>query len=269
MHLAVIGNPVSHSLSPVIHQEFGKQFDLPIQYDKIQGNEPHLERQIASFFAENGDGLNVTVPYKQQAYTFVEIKKERSCASKTVNTLWMEHGKLCGDNTDGAGLIADLQAYISLENKRILLLGAGGAASAILPSLLRYTSLIFVANRTLEKARVLQEMYPSIDCLSWGKIEGDFDIILNATSASINDITLPLPELLFQKAELCYDLGYLIHGLTPFVLKAQEEGCFAMDGIGMLVEQAAEAFTIWTGLKPNPEPVKRFLRRYQLGFKEL
>lgn len=266
---AVIGNPVNHSLSPLIHQRFAEQFSIRLEYSKIQGSERFLENQIQTFFHEGGSGLNITLPFKQQAFKLIKKPSERSQQAQSANTLWKEKAELQGDNTDGVGLIRDIGRYQNLKNKKILLLGAGGAAAGILPSLLAQTPHITIANRTMEKAHALQVLFPSVHCMDLQFLEGRFDIIINATSVGLTNQALDIPKIIFQQASLCYDLAYLIYGITPFVLSAREQGIQALDGVGMLVEQAAESFFIWTQLKAETESVKEYLRKKQLGFKKL
>lgn len=268
LRFAVIGNPVNHSLSPLIHEHFARQFFLNLQYEKLRGQEAFLESQIQTFFQEGGKGMNVTIPFKQQAFELVEVPSPRSLRSKTVNTLWIEEGRLYGDNTDGIGLIHDLQHYLIPQQKSVLLIGAGGAARAILPSLLDVNAKVTVVNRTFEKVLALKEDFPEIHYMEFGRIEGQFDIIINATAASLMQENVFLPEIVMQTSALCYDLSYLAQGLTPFTLYAATLGCSVTDGLGMLVEQAAEAFFIWNKLEPNKEEIKQILRKNQLHFKK-
>lgn len=263
LRFGLIGNPVTHSLSPLIHQLFAQQFNISLQYEKIQGTERILQYQIDSFLGEGGIGLNITVPFKQRAFELVKLPSARSQLSQAVNTLWLKDGVLCGDNTDGIGLVRDLIRYIDPSNKKILVLGAGGAASGILPSLLEYTHDIVIANRTLERAITLTERFPALRCCRYTEIQGVFDIVINATSATVFENNFFLPELVLQHANVCYDLNYLSHGKTSFCLLAHSHGSQAVDGIGMLVEQAAEGFLIWHQRKPQTAPVIEQLRQAQ------
>ncbi|CAM2753041.1 shikimate dehydrogenase [Legionella worsleiensis] len=258
---AVIGNPVEHSLSPLIHQLFAQQMNTALSYEKITGDSSIFERQIMTFFANQGKGLNVTVPYKQRAFELAQVRTSRCSLAGAANTLWMDEAVLYADNTDGAGLVRDLTPKFAIENKKILIIGAGGATRGILhPLLAMNPQSITVANRTVEKAEQLQQAFPQITVNSLARVNGFFDLIINATSASLDGHNLALPEELMSYRPFCYDLAYNLRDSTPFVRHAQAQGCGAVDGLGMLVEQAAEAFNIWHGFMPATAPVIQFLR---------
>lgn len=246
---AVIGNPIAHSLSPQIHHQFAAQFGMDLDYEKILGDLEHFEQQVKDFFVSGGRGLNVTLPFKQRAFAMASQATERCRLAKAANTLWMEDGQLQADNTDGVGFVRDISRFIKLENKAILILGAGGATRGILGPLLNAKpEKIVVANRTQSKAIELKEDFPKIQI---GEITGRYDLIINATSASLDAQNLALPESLFTNKPFCYDLAYNQVEMTPFVKLARSLGCKACDGLGMLVAQAAEAFTIWHGVRPQ------------------
>lgn len=260
---AVIGNPISHSLSPVIHQRFAEQLGMHLTYEKIQGQDSAFEKQVSDFFGHGGKGLNVTLPFKQRAFSMAQITTPRAKIAGAANTLWMRDNKLSVDNTDGVGLLCDLSRYIDLQNKNILILGAGGAVRGILEPLLKAKPAdLVVANRTIEKARELTAYFPMIKCSSLISLSGEFDLIINATSASLEEKFIVLPEECLFKKPLGYDLAYKQHEATAFVHYMRSMGCEAIDGLGMLVEQAAEAFYIWKGIRPSTIPVLSSLREF-------
>jgi len=186
LRCAVIGNPIAHSLSPLIHHAFAQQCSFPLLYEKIQGHDVDFEQQVSDFFAAGGKGLNVTLPFKQRAYMMADRRSERCIKAGAANTLWHENNKLVADNTDGIGLLSDLYRYISLVNTRILILGAGGAARGIIHPLLEaQPQKLIVANRSLEPLEKLQAEIAQIHCISLAHLEGEFDLIINATSAGI------------------------------------------------------------------------------------
>lgn len=258
---AVIGSPIMHSLSPIIHQHFAKQTNLHLTYEKIKGDDQNFEQQVSDFFICGGKGLNITLPFKQRAFAMAESTTSRCQLAGAANTLWMKENQLCADNTDGIGLTRDLIRYIKLQGKNILILGAGGAVRGIINPLLetKPASLV-VANRTKEKAMELQAVFPQIKCADLTNLSGAFDLIINATSASLEGKSVLLPVACLSKKPFCYDLAYKQNEDTTFVHEAKTFGCEAVDGMGMLVEQAAEAFSIWHGVMPLVKPVLRSLR---------
>lgn len=263
---AVVGNPVDHSLSPIIHQYFAQQARITLAYEKIKADEHSFKTQVSDFFTQNGKGLNITLPFKQDAYILAQQHTERCTLAGAANTLWMQDKQLHADNTDGIGLLRDLKRYTSLEGKRILILGAGGAARGIIPSLLENKRMeLVVANRTLSKANELQRRFPEITFFSLSQLSGAFDLIINATSASLAGEFVALPAECFARKPLCYDLAYKHQQATAFVHYAKNLGCEAVDGLGMLVEQAAEAFFIWHHVIPKTEEVLAALRSKKLS----
>jgi shikimate dehydrogenase len=257
---AVIGKPVAHSLSPIIHQHFAHQTNIHLSYEKIMGDDQFFEQQVSDFFIHNGKGLNITLPFKLRALAMAQQSTSRCQLAGAANTLWMQDNKLYADNTDGVGLLRDLTRYIELQGKNILILGTGGAARGIIhPLLTAHPITITVASRTIEKAIVLQSDFPQIKCASLDTLSGKFDLILNATSASLEGKTILLPTKVMSQKPVCYDLAYKQKEETPFVQYAKNLGCTAIDGIGMLVEQAAEAFFIWNEVMPETEPVLELL----------
>lgn len=249
---AVMGNPVQHSLSPVIHQLFAEQTGCKLQYDKIQIDLDLFEQQVQHFFNMGGCGLNITLPCKQRAFAMSDDVTSRCLQARAANTLWQKAGKIYADNTDGIGLLRDLRRHIDVSGKHILLLGAGGAARGILGPLLdALPAKVTIANRTLATAIELQRDFiykPSVSRLD--ELGPDYELIIHATSASFDGALLELPGNVIANATLCYDLSYQARGTTPFVAHARLLGCQALDGLGMLVEQAAESFFIWHGVMP-------------------
>lgn len=251
---AVVGRPISHSLSPSIHQQFAQQLGISLVYERIEGDALQFEQQVRDFFEAGGKGLNITLPFKERAFALADACTRRCHQAKAANTLWMQDGLLHADNTDGEGLVNDLSRHGALAHKRLLVLGAGGAARGIIGPLLDadIASLVLV-NRDISKAAALKRDFPSIQIKTFDLLcpENVFDLIINATSASLTGNPLPLPDFLWQGKPFCYDLSYAKTGPTAFVASARKHGCPATDGLGMLVEQAAEAFKIWHGIKPD------------------
>lgn len=260
-HFAVVGNPIDHSLSPLIHQYFAKQTHVHLVYEKIKADEQSFELQVSDFFTHNGKGLNITLPFKQTAFVMAQQTTERCKQAGAANTLWMKDQQLHADNTDGVGLIRDLSRHLTLKGARVLILGAGGAARGIInPLLEHHLDDLVIANRTLATATQLQQAFPQVRCISLFELAGTFDLIINATSASLTGESIALPKECLAAKPLCYDLAYNQQNATPFVQYARDANCSAVDGLGMLVEQAAEAFFIWHGLMPATQELLNSLR---------
>ncbi len=265
---SVFGNPIAHSLSPQIHQQFAAQCQQDIAYSKSLIELDGFEAAVNEFFAAGGKGLNITVPFKQEAWTLAEQRTQRAELAGAVNTLWMsEDGKLCGDNTDGAGLVNDLLANNwLLKNKNVVMLGAGGAArGVILPLLEQAPARLLVANRTLVRAHELQTLfapYGPIEACEFKELGGQkVDLIINATSASLGGELPPVPTDVIHENCRVYDMVYANQG-TPFMHWCQQQGARELlDGLGMLVGQAAESFAIWRTFRPAVQPVIDELRR--------
>lgn len=258
---AVMGNPIDHSLSPIIHQYFAKQAGIQLTYAKIKADEQSFEQQLTDFFHQQGRGVNVTLPFKQRAFMMAQQVTERCRQAGAANTLWMNDNQLHADNTDGVGLIRDLRHYINLSGKRVAILGAGGAARGIIhPLLQNKPAELVIVNRTPAKGMELQQLFPQILVRSSNDLSGVFDLIINATSASLAGELPSLPQECLDGKPFCYDLSYKKQEDTAFVHYAKEAGCEAADGLGMLVEQAAEAFLIWHGFKPETQAVLKQLR---------
>lgn len=267
---AVIGNPVEHSKSPVIHREFARQTGQAIEYGRILSPLDAFRDTVLRFRDEGGKGLNVTVPFKLEAFQLTTTLTSRASHAEAVNTLKFEQDRIIGDNTDGAGLVRDIQNNlgIAIERKRVLLLGAGGAAQGVLyPLLDQEPALLVIANRTLDRALEMQRKVEQRDVLSrtvsaqtYESLEGlSFDIIINATSAGLTDSTLPVPPGIFAADALAYDMMYGRE--TPFMQFARREGAQVADGLGMLVEQAAESFYLWRDVRPDTRTVIEKLRQ--------
>lgn len=258
---AVIGHPIAHSKSPLIHAEFAKQCGQDLHYDRILAPLDGFESAVLAFFAQGGKGLNVTLPFKQQAWKLAASLSLRAADAEAVNTLSLSGDGLAGDNTDGAGLVRDISARCAIGRKRVLLMGAGGAARGVIRPLLEAgASGIVIANRTMDKAEALAERF-GIDALGYPDLADQaFDIVINATSSSLSEEVPPLPAGVFAPGALAYDMMY---GKEPtaFLRFAAEHGAgMVCDGLGMLVEQAAESFFIWRGIRPDTAPVIAKLR---------
>lgn len=260
---AVIGNPIGHSKSPVIHKAFAEQTGEDISYEAILAPLDGFEATVSTLIAKGYKGANVTVPFKFEAYQLCDSLSERvlSAGFGAVNTLTNVNGKLHGDNTDGIGLRNDIEKNLAFDisKKHILILGAGGAAHGVLNSLLGASS-ITIANRTLERALELVMGIKSCEAnaSTFDSLERSYDLIINATSAGLTDTALPIPSCVFAPDCLAYDMMYGRE--TPFMKQAREAGAQVADGLGMLVEQAAEAFYIWRGARPLTQPVIELLR---------
>ncbi len=262
-HYAVIGNPIAHSKSPLIHAEFARQTMQDMAYTAILAPLDGFAAAVKKFQAEGGKGLNVTVPFKQEAWKLASRLTERARLAEAANTLkFEEDGTILGDNTDGAGLTRDIAENrgIPIAGKRVLLMGAGGAARGVLlPLLLQKPGELAIANRTPEKALVLERHFAAYGPLEGGDYarlaKRQFDIVINATSSSLSDQLPPLPEGVFAAGSLAYDMMYG-KGLTPFLQFARQNGAAHLaDGFGMLVEQAAESFFLWRGVRPQTSAV--------------
>ena len=261
---AVVGNPISHSKSPLIHQQFAQQAKQAILYGCLQPELDGFTKAAKTFFATGGKGMNVTVPFKLDAQSFADQLTTRAQLAGAVNTLWFKDGKIHGDNTDGAGLVRDLLAQgIALHESRILLLGAGGAARGVIGPLLDQSpKCLVIANRSSAKADVLVKIFANLaaskevalesrtldDLENSEKTPYSFDLVINATAAGLSDES-PLSALavanIFTPSSFAYDMVY--GKTTAFMQQALQRGARISDGLGMLVEQAADAFLLWRG----------------------
>ncbi|MGI2261294.1 shikimate dehydrogenase [Shewanella sp. GXUN23E] len=261
----VFGNPIAHSKSPVIHASFAAQTHQDMSYDTSLVPLDGFEMAVRRFMAQGGRGANVTVPFKEQAYQLCDQLSDEARLAGAVNTLsFSDDGRIYGDNTDGRGLVADLERHIRLQGKRILLLGAGGAArGAILPLLQAKPAELVICNRTESKAQALAALFRK-----YGGIRAEaittpgrgFDIVINSTSASLAGELPPVPAEIFNADTLCYDMMYGAD-MTAFNRWASAQGVIhTLDGLGMLVGQAAIAFKLWRNVMPDVDVVLASLR---------
>jgi shikimate dehydrogenase len=265
----VFGNPVGHSKSPLIHAAFARQTGRNIEYRAILAPIDGFAETVAAFIAEGGKGANVTLPFKSQAYRLATRPTSRAEQANAVNTLVFRDGEVIGDNTDGVGLLRDITINLNtpIRGKRVLLLGAGGGARGVLGPLLgeRPESLT-IANRTVVRARSLAERFAHAGPVTGGGYDAlagrTFDVVIDATSTNLSGDAAPkLPEGIFAPGSLAYMMMYG-HDDTPFHAFAREQGAgMVSDGLGMLLEQAAESFFIWCGVRPDCAPVAEFLRK--------
>ncbi|MFV8782875.1 shikimate dehydrogenase [Microbulbifer sp. SA54] len=263
---AVVGNPIEHSLSPEIHRAFAAQTRQDIAYEKMRAPLGEFAGTAEKFFADGGRGLNVTVPFKLDAFDFAGALTERARTAGAVNTLAVqEDGSILGDNTDGAGLVADLKQHLGwpLTGKKILLLGAGGASrGALLPLLEQAPAQLHIANRTAAKAAQLAEDFSSYGPVTASGLEdipAGFDLIINASAASLAGDRPAIADAVVGADCCAYDMVYGAEP-TPFMQWAGQLGARTADGLGMLVGQAAEAFYLWRGVRPEVAPVLARLR---------
>lgn len=270
LKFAVFGNPIHHSYSPKMHHLFAQQCGIEnFLYEKTLVQEEAFEQTVLDFFAQGGKGLNITVPFKLKAFNLAQHLTDRAKAAGAVNTLWMQEDSLWGDNTDGIGLVRDIQRLGIALNQKILLIGAGGASrGAILPLIKAGCTHLHIANRTESKAQALIE--PFLGYASTHLSASDlnhiptetWDIIINASASSLANASLPIADSIFQHAQLAYDMLYSADAQTAFLQQAKTAGAkLCADGLGMLVYQGAEAFQIWNKLAPNPEEVLLLLRQ--------
>ena len=274
---AVIGNPVAHSKSPAIHARFAAACGQAMKYEALLAPLDGFRACVQQFRESGGLGANVTLPFKVEAFELASQLSPRAQAAGAVNTLCFDGGHILGDNTDGIGLVIDIRenAQFDIAGKRVLLLGAGGAArGAVLPLLQQHPSQIVIANRTLANAQALvrqcaslgqnqnqnqNQSQPAIEACSFEALSGRFDLIINASSASLQASLPPLSLQLLDQATLAYDMMYAARP-TVFMQWASQTGASVRDGLGMLVEQAAQAFELWRGVKPDTAAVYTALR---------
>jgi len=265
---AVFGNPIEHSRSPAIHEAFAAQREQALDYQRVLVPLEQFGYQARKFFDDGGTGANVTLPFKQQAFDLCEKLTDRARQAGAVNTLWMQYGQLNGDNTDGVGLVNDLRQNLGwqLQDKRILILGAGGAVRGVVgPLLAQAPAELTIANRTLEKADAIAELFAGqgipVYAQELDSLSGQFDVVINAISAGLSGDMPPLPETLFAEDGVGYDMIYTASGRTPFTDWAEQHGAVQVsDGLGMLVEQAAESFQRWHQWRPDSRAVIHQLR---------
>jgi shikimate dehydrogenase len=267
---AVIGNPIAHSKSPMIHEAFARNTAQALEYTRILAPLDGFVETVQAMIADGFKGANVTVPFKMEAFQLANQLTERAHDAGAVNTLIFNEAGIIGDNTDGAGIVRDIQEnlQIPIAGKRVLLIGAGGAAEGVLhPILACSPSLLVITNRTLDKALTMikkveeqgEYRFVSVNAYAFDDLQGqEFDIVVNATSTGLTDTLLPLPPGVFATGSLAYDMMY--GRTTPFMKLAFEQGAQVSDGLGMLVEQAAEAFYVWRGVRPETSTVMQAIR---------
>jgi shikimate dehydrogenase len=262
----VFGNPIEQSKSPIIHEMFAAEFGLPLVYTKRFAPKDGFEHSATQFFSsKNSIGANVTMPFKHDALKWVDSLSSQAKRAGAVNTIIRDGDRFIGDNTDGYGLVADLQNHkVSLANANILIIGAGGAAQGALPALLDAgIKSVTIYNRSLNKAEELvnyTNRYAEQKASLYRLSAATFDIIINATSLSLNANLPDLPDTIFANNPAVYDMVYLPQS-TVFMQRAQQLGCTnVIDGLGMLVHQAARSFYLWFTETPNCEPVYQYLR---------
>lgn len=270
---AVIGNPIAHSQSPFIHTAFAQQTGKAIHYKAILAEVDQFKQTVQAFQKNGGSGLNITVPFKQEAWHFIDQCTDRAELARAVNTIWFDKGQYIGDNTDGIGLVRDLTDNLGfpLQGKKLLILGAGGAVRGVLaPLLAMHPTHCVIANRTVSKAQALVDIFKAYGeitaCSYQSLVDQSFDLIINGTSASLQGELPPLPNGILVQGGSCYDIAYG-RGLTPFLQWALSQYAQqVVDGLGMLVEQAAEAFFLWHQVRPDTETVicqlKAHLQRF-------
>ena len=259
----LIGNPVAHSKSPWIHAEFARATGQDLEYTALESPLGGFARTVDELRAAGARGANVTVPFKQEAYAYCRGRvSARASKAQAVNTLTFEDGGARGDNTDGVGLVLDLERNLGrpIAGRRVLLMGAGGAARGVLPSLLECgPAALRIANRTARRARELAMICADVKGGGYPELAGQsFDLVINATSAGLADAAPRLPAGIFAPGALAYDMVYGRD--TPFLAAARAAGAAVSNGLGMLVEQAAESFRLWRGVRPETVPVLSALR---------
>lgn len=263
---AVVGNPISHSKSPLIHHLFAENTNQHLVYEKIEAPLDGFTAVVKHFFSDEGKGLNVTVPFKEEAWSLCQELSNRARLAGAVNTLYQDkEGRLWGDNTDGVGLVNDLKKQgVSLTGKKILIIGAGGAVRGVLQPILNESpELLVITNRTLAKAEALVDIfseYNGLESKAYDQLNEAFDVVINGTSASLSGALPNISDAIFSSNTDVYDMMY---SKEDTVFNAWAKKCQAnavYDGLGMLVEQAAEAFQVWRGVRPDTKDVIQLLR---------
>ena len=270
-HYAVVGNPVAHSVSPAIHAEFARQTGQDLDYARLLAPRDGFKSTVLKFHDGGGKGVNVTLPFKHEAWNLVTVHGGDAQYARAVNTIDFRNGRIIGYNTDGIGLVTDLEQNLKfpIRNKRVLLMGAGGASYGVMhPILKARPELLVVANRTPAKAVALVAHFQKFAKLAprgmsaqpYQQLGGSqFDLVINATSAGLSGEMPALPTGIFATGAFAYDMVY--GKFTPFMKFAAAQGARVAGGLGMLVEQAAEAFFIWRGVRPDTAPVIALLKR--------
>jgi shikimate dehydrogenase len=262
---AVFGNPIKHSKSPIIHEAFAAQCNIELTYEKRLVSEKHFEDEVTLFFEKGGAGLNITLPFKERAFNLAAKTTERAQLARAANTLYTVNNQVVADNTDGEGLVRDItiNGYL-LKNKRVLILGAGGACRGAIPSLLNAgVKELIIANRTEQKALAIVEEVSNnkLKSLSYNQLNqvGIVDIVINSTSSSVTGEVPGIPFSIMNGVELAYDMFYS-NKKTAFELAALKGGAKnSLDGKGMLIEQAAESFRIWHNEIPDTKSIRAII----------
>ncbi|HGY3718219.1 TPA: shikimate dehydrogenase [Citrobacter gillenii] len=264
---AVFGNPIAHSKSPFIHQQFAAQLNIDHTYGRVLAPINNFVNTLNTFFAEGGKGANITVPFKEEAFARADELTERASLAGAVNTLKrLDDGRLLGDNTDGIGLLSDLERLAFIRpGSRILLIGAGGASRGVLLPLLSMDCAVVIVNRTASRAEELAQIFShtgSVQAVGFDELENNtFDLIINATSSGISGDIPAIPASLINASVYCYDMFYQ-KGNTPFLSWCALQGAkHCADGLGMLVGQAAHAVLLWHGVLPKTEPIIKQLQQ--------
>ena len=265
---AVFGNPIAHSKSPQIHTQFAEQTGQQLVYTAELAQVENFEQRVKDFVANNGKGLNITVPFKQQAWELTAQRSSHAERAGALNTIIVKQdGSYFGENTDGVGLVRDLTKnhHINLKEKRILIIGAGGAVRGVIEPILQQSpSELVIANRTVSKAQQLAVDFSDLGKISgcgFEELEGEsFDVIINGTSASLHGDLPPLPDNLFSNDACAYDMMYAAKPTVFMDWATQHGAAKVFDGLGMLVEQAAESFSLWRGVQPETRPVSNTIR---------
>ena len=270
---AVIGHPINHSLSPNIHLLFAKEFDFPISYERVDIDRESLLRRLDEFKDKEYSGLNVTLPLKHDAYLLCQELSKKAQLCESVNTISIKNNQLHGDTTDGIGLIRDLaNKGINLNQSRCLLVGAGGVANGVMADLIECSpSELYLTNRTIAKSILMESYWKNYAkkhsvLLKVEEIQGEnlshYDVIINATSAGFSSNISPIKDRIINKKTFCYDMTYGME--TPFMKQALKLNARSCDGLGMLIEQAAESFRIWHNKSPQTQKIKSELQLLEL-----
>lgn len=265
---AVIGSPIKHSLSPRIHTAYAKQLGIELSYNAIEVPEADFEAKLAMLRSEL-QGANITLPFKERAFALADQASEAATQAQAANTLVFSDGNIYADNTDGSGLVRDLMSSLGLqiEGARVLILGAGGAVRGVLPALLHQNpQAIHLLNRTPAKAQALVDAFQDarLSLFHEQRNTQTFDLIINGTSAGISGEKPKIPDSAFNRDSFVYDMLYSLNDLTPCSEWSREKGLKFSDGLGMLIEQAADAFALWhAGQRPNTQAIRDELRAAQ------
>lgn len=261
---AVIGNPIEQSKSPIIHRDFAQQFNISLEYDKLFSEVEAFDQTIDAFFKEGGLGLNVTMPFKDAAFNRCDELSERAKLAEAVNTLSYVDGKLVGDTTDGEGVVRDLLFHnVELHNQRVLLIGAGGAGKGSVASILaQKPKELVIANRTVAKAEFIRDKVSGspVTAVGFNQLFGHYDVVINSTSCSLTGVLPDIDPSIFASTKAAYDMCYKNEKTLFNKWIEENSNALTIDGLGMLIEQAAESFRIWHGVVPDTTAIRKVLR---------